>query len=192
MAAVSLAFRNMIRVFKEPASLELWVRSSDRFVLFKQYPICRFSGGLGPKTSQGDLQAPEGLYTIGPDQLNPRSRFYLSLNLGYPNAFEVARGFTGDSLMIHGNCVSIGCYAMGDQAIAEIYTAVHAALRSGQDAVSVQALPFPLDTENLARHARSPFYSHWLALSEAYLAFERTRLPPRVDITTLGYRITSP
>jgi len=180
-----------IRVFKEPPSLELWVRSSHQFVLFKQYPVCRFSGGLGPKTSEGDMQAPEGLYTIRAAQLNPRSRFYLSLNLGYPNVFEAARGWTGDSLMIHGNCVSVGCYAMGDQAISEIYTTVSEALRNGQDAVSVQALPFRLDPENLARHAQSPFVSHWQSLTEAYRAFERTRLPPRVDVTPSGYVITS-
>ena len=138
------------------------------------------------------MQASEGLYTVGLQQLNPRSRFYLSLNLGYPNVFEAARGWTGDSLMIHGNCVSIGCYAMGDAAIAEIYTIAREALRNGQDLVSVQALPFPLEPENLARHAHSPFISHWESLAEAYRAFERTRRPPRVDVTSYGYSITSP
>lgn len=181
-----------IRVFKEPPILELWARSARDFVLFKKYPICRFSGTLGPKTSEGDMQAPEGLYSIRSPQLNPRSRFYLSLNLGYPNPLETARGWTGDSLMIHGNCVSTGCYAMGDQAISEIYTAVSEALRNGQDAVSVQALPFPLEPANLARHGQSPFHSHWESLAEAYSAFERTRLPPRVDVTGRGYSITSP
>ncbi len=171
--------------------LELWVQASPHFVLFKQYPICRFSGALGPKTAEGDKQAPEGLYAIGPDQLNPHSRFYLSLNLGYPNAFEAGSGWTGDSLMIHGDCVSVGCYAMGDEAISEIYTIVREALGNGQETVSVQALPFRLEPENLARHVQSPFYSHWLVLAEAYRAFERTRVPPLVDVTPRGYFVTS-
>ena len=125
----SLGAPAFVRVFKQPATLELWVRSTERFVLFRTYPVCRVSGGLGPKTASGDFQAPEGLYALTLDQLNPRSRFYLSLNLGYPNAFEAARGWTGDALMIHGGCVSVGCYAMGDRAIAEIFTVVREALR---------------------------------------------------------------
>jgi murein L,D-transpeptidase YafK len=188
----SLGSPVFIRVFKEPPVLELWVRSRNQFVLFKKYPVCRFSGTLGPKTSEGDMQAPEGLYTIRAPQLNARSRFYLSLNLGYPNPVEAARGWTGNSLMIHGDCVSIGCYAMGDHAISEIYTAIDQALRNGQDAFSVQALPFPLETENLTKHAQSPFFSYWESLVEAYQTFERTRLPPQVDVSPRGYVITSP
>jgi murein L,D-transpeptidase YafK len=189
-AGSSLGAPAFIRVFKQPPSLELWVQASDAFVLFQRYPICRFSGGLGPKTTAGDLQAPEGLYSVGLDQLNPRSRFHLSLNLGYPNAFEAARGWTGDALMIHGDCVSIGCYAMGDAAISEIYTVVREALRNGQSAVSVQALPFRLDEENLGKHARSPFEAHWRALADAYQAFESTRVPPRVEVTPRAYVVT--
>jgi murein L,D-transpeptidase YafK len=188
----SLGSPVFIRIFKEPSVLELWVRSRSHFVLFKKYPVCRFSGTLGPKTSEGDMQAPEGLYSIHTPQLNPRSRFYLSMNLGYPNTLEAARGWSGDSLMIHGGCVSIGCYAMGDRAISEIYTAVDHALRNGQDGVSVQALPFPLDAENLAKHAHSPFISYWESLLEAYQTFDRTRLPPRVTVSPRGYVITSP
>lgn len=183
----SLGAPVFIRVFKQPAVLELWVRASREFVLFERYPICAFSGALGPKTTEGDRQAPEGLYAVRREQLNPRSRFYLSFDLGYPNVYEAARGFTGDALMIHGNCVSVGCYAMGDAAIAEIYTLVAEALRHGQDAVSVQALPFHLDEERVARHASSPFHAHWRSLTEAYRAFERTRIPPHVDVTPRGY-----
>lgn len=187
----SLGAPVFIRIFKEPPVLELWTRASREFMLFKTYPICRVSGTLGPKTREGDRQAPEGLYTVGLEQLNPTSRFYLSMNLGYPNQFEKARGWTGDSLMIHGGCVSVGCFAMGDDAIAEIYTAVHEALRSGQSAVSVQALPFPLDPPALALHADSPSYPHWQALAEAFQAFDRTHVPPTVAVTQDGYHVTS-
>ena len=185
----SLGSPAFIRIFKESRMLELWVRSSQRFVLFKKYPICRVSGGLGPKTTSGDLQAPEGLYALTESQLHPRSRFYLALNLGYPNAFEAARGFTGDALMIHGDCVSIGCYAMGDSAIAEIFTVVREALLAGQEAIPVQALPFPLTSENLARHETSRHREFWRSLEPAYRFFERDRIPPRVTPSSSGYLI---
>jgi len=188
----SLGSPVFIRVFKQPPVLELWARAAREFVLFRTYPVCRVSGTLGPKTREGDRQAPEGLYTVRLDQLNPKSRFYLALNLGYPNRFEAARGWTGDSLMIHGGCASIGCFAMGDDAIAEIYIAVHEALRAGQDAVSVQALPFPLDPGLLILHENSLFYPHWQELAKAYQAFERTRVPPTVAVTANGYELTSP
>lgn len=186
----SLGAPVFIRIFKEPPILELWARAPKEFVRFKQYPICRVSGTLGPKTTKGDLQAPEGLYTVGPNQLNPKSRFYLALNLGYPNALEAARGWTGNALMIHGGCVSIGCYAMGDDAIAEIYTAVAEALEAGQSSVSIQALPFPLDSRNLALHAGSPSSPYWRELVSAYEEFERTHIPPRIIITPQGYELT--
>src|SRR6187401_1287303 len=97
----SLGAPVLIRIFKQSKTLQLWLQAGDRFVLFRSYPICKLSGGLGPKTREGDQQAPEGLYQISLEQLNPRSRFYLSLNLGYPNAYEAAQGWTGDALMIH-------------------------------------------------------------------------------------------
>ncbi|MFZ5897228.1 MAG: 2-dehydro-3-deoxyphosphooctonate aldolase [Myxococcota bacterium] len=180
-----------MRIFKESKTLELWVESvsESRFVLFKKYPICRVSGGLGPKVASGDEQAPEGLYSVTQAQLNPRSRFYLAMNLGYPNAFEVARGWTGEALMIHGGCASIGCYAMGDAAIAEIFTVVREALRAGQPSVSVQALPFALTPENLATHGDAPHREYWQTLAPAYSSFETEHLPSRVRVTASGYRI---
>jgi murein L,D-transpeptidase YafK len=187
----SLGSPAFIRVFKESRVLELWVGASDRFVLFERYPICSFSGGLGPKTREGDKQAPEGLYRVGEDQLNPYSRYHLALNLGYPNAYESARAWTGDSLMVHGDCVSIGCYAMGDHAIAEIYTVVHQALEQGQEAVWVHAFPFALTEENLKRHAAAPFRPYWQSLVPAYEAFERNHMPPNVVVSTEGYTVGS-
>lgn len=185
----SLGAPVFIRIFKQPAVLELWARTPHEYALFKQYPICRVSGTLGPKTAQGDSQAPEGLYTVGLDQLNPRSRFYLALNLGYPNLFESTRGWTGSALMIHGACVSIGCYAMGDDAIAEIYTAVSAALHAGQESVPVHAFPFPLDEHHLAQHAQSPSYAYWQELVTAYRVFEHTHVPPRIVVSAQGYTV---
>lgn len=187
----SLGAPVLIRIFKQSRTLELWLQAKARFVLFRRYPICKLSGGLGPKTKEGDEQAPEGLYQIGFAQLNPRSRFHLSLNLGYPNTYEAAQGYTGDSLMIHGDCVSIGCYAMGDPAIREIYTLVRQALEHGQRAVPVHAFPFPLTDAALQKQRKSPHYEHWRALAPAFASFEREHIPPRVEVGPRGYRVVS-
>jgi len=185
----SLGSPAFVRIFKVPGTLELWAATPARYVLFRSYPICKFSGKLGPKTKDGDMQAPEGLYELTATQLNPRSRFYLSLNLGYPNAFETAHGWTGDALMIHGDCVSVGCYAMRDSAIAEIYTVVAEALAHGQDAVWVQALPFPLTSTELEQHADSQYAEYWRLLEPAYRYFETDHVPPRVTVSPAGYGI---
>ncbi|MBL8297980.1 MAG: murein L,D-transpeptidase [Rhodanobacteraceae bacterium] len=179
-----------VRIFKRENELELWMAGSDGgYRLFRTYPICRYSGELGPKRRQGDNQAPEGFYRVARGQLNPASRYHLAFNLGYPNAYERAQGYTGDFLMVHGNCVSIGCYAMGDAAIEEIYTLVDAALRAGQPAFQVHAFPFRLDDAALAAERHSAWFDFWSELKPGYDAFERTRRPPRVDVRNRRYHI---
>jgi murein L,D-transpeptidase YafK len=179
-----------LRIFKRESELELWVqpRAQGELKLFRTYPICAWSGRLGPKTREGDRQAPEGIYSIRRGQLNPRSQFHLSFNLGYPNAYERAQGWTGSALMVHGACVSIGCYAMTDPAIEEIYTLVDAALRAGQSAVPVHALPFRKDhssnIEDGGAHAEL-----WASLAEIDADFERHRQMPRVAVSASGYRL---
>lgn len=192
LAVIGLKFGApvFIRIFKREKLLELWMRAEDqRFVLFRSYPICTYSGQLGPKLRQGDYQAPEGFYRVSASQLNPRSQYHLSFNLGYPNAYDRAHGRTGDFLMVHGSCVSIGCYAMGDQAIEEIYTLVAAALEKGHSAFDVHAFPFQLTAANLAAEQRSPWHTFWSELKPAYDAFERARLPPRVSVRERRYVI---
>ena len=180
-----------VRVFKREAELELWLQGDDgRYALFKRYPVCTYSGSLGPKRKQGDNQAPEGFYRVARGQLNPRSQFHLAFNLGYPNTFDRAHGYTGDFLMVHGNCVSIGCYAMGDAAIEEIYSLVDAALAAGQGAVEVHALPFRLETASLQAERASPWFDFWSQLKAGYDAFERTHRPPHIDVAHLSYRVT--
>jgi murein L,D-transpeptidase YafK len=171
-----------VRIFKDPAELELWVDAGASYELFRRYPICAYSGGLGPKLREGDRQSPEGFYRVARGQLNPRSRYHLAFNLGFPNAYERARGWTGSFLMVHGACASIGCYAMGDAAIEEIYTAVQAALDAGDEAVPVHVFPFALTDEELARRAGSRWMSFWEELRPAYEAFEKRRVPPRVRV----------
>jgi murein L,D-transpeptidase YafK len=177
----------LMRIFKETGELEVWLQAGKQFRLFKTYKICYFSGKLGPKTKEGDLQSPEGFYSVTPQQLNPNSRFHLAFNLGYPNAYDRAYQRTGDALMVHGNCVSIGCYAMTDKQIEEIYTIAAAALNAGQASFQVQALPFHLTNHHLALHQDAQWLTFWQNLKVGYDAFEKTKIPPKVSVKNKQY-----
>ena len=154
-----------IRIFKEESELEVWKQRSDgRFYHFKTYPICNWSGDLGPKVKQGDKQAPEGFYRVARHQMNPNSQFYLAFNLGFPNAYDRANNRTGDFLMIHGKCKSAGCYAMTDALIEEIYALARESFIGGQEMIHVDAFPFRMTQANLDRHKSNPHYSFWLTM----------------------------
>ena len=132
----------MIRVYKESSELEVWKRTrSGRYALLKTYPICKWSGTLGPKIKQGDYQSPEGFYDVTPALLNPQSSYHLSFNTGFPNKFDQAHARTGTYLMIHGDCLSVGCYAMTDDGIKEIYALARETFRGGNAAFQLQLLP---------------------------------------------------
>lgn len=178
-----------VRVFKASDELEVWVDTGERHQLLHTWPICTWSGALGPKLRQGDGQAPEGFYQVGPGQLNPASNYHLAFNLGYPNAFDRAHGRTGDYLMVHGNCVSIGCYAMGDAAIEEIYTLIAAALAHGQAQVPVHIFPFRMDAGWEQAHADSEWLPFWQQLAAGYRAFEADPRPPRIRVIDGAYRV---
>ncbi len=169
-----------IRLFKEDAELELWVQKGPRFELFKTYPICNFSGALGPELQEGDGQSPEGIYHVTREALNPNSRFHLSFNLGFPNAFDRAHDRTGSFLMVHGNCVSVGCYAMTDPLIEEIYVLVDAALSAGQAWVPVHAFPFRMNDARLTKATGSPWFEFWQQLATVHNAFETSHQIPDV------------
>jgi murein L,D-transpeptidase YafK len=188
-AGVSSGDPVFVRVFKEEAELEVWMRSpgAGPFTRVKVYPICSYSGTLGPKTREGDGQAPEGFYTVGKSQLNPYSSYHLSFNLGYPNRFEQAQGWTGSYLMVHGSCVSIGCYAMTNDGIEEIYALVQAAIDRGHGPVPVHVFPFRFTPAQDARIATSPHRDFWLQLKAGFDAFERTGVPPRVRVRERRY-----
>jgi murein L,D-transpeptidase YafK len=177
-----------VRIFKEESELEVWKLKDDgRFYHFKTYPICNWSGELGPKTVQGDKQAPEGFYTITPKQMNPNSAFHLAFNMGYPNAFDRAHKRTGDALMVHGKCKSAGCYAMTDALIEEIYAIAREALAGGQDGFQAHAFPFRMNIANLARHASHPAAPFWATLKEGYDYFEATRQLPNIAVCEKRY-----
>ncbi|MGO4666807.1 L,D-transpeptidase family protein [Bosea sp. 2RAB26] len=169
----------LVRLFKQESELEVWKRDrSGQYALLKTYPMCRWSGQLGPKKREGDRQAPEGFYTVTADLMNPRSQFYLSFNLGYPNALEQAQGYTGSALMVHGACTSAGCYAMTDEGVTEIYGLAREAFAGGQRSFQVQALPFRMTPQNMARHRNNPNIAFWRNLKEGSDHFEATKQPP--------------
>jgi murein L,D-transpeptidase YafK len=178
----------LMRVFKEEAELEVWKQDdSGRFALLQTYPICRWSGELGPKFKTGDRQAPEGFYTITPGLMNPDSSQYLAINTGFPNAYDRANSRTGAFLMIHGGCSSAGCYAMTDEQIAEIYALARESFSGGQASFQLQAYPFRMTPANMARHRDSPHMVFWKMIKEGYDHFEVTRLEPQVDVCEKRY-----
>ncbi|QWG23244.1 murein L,D-transpeptidase [Bradyrhizobium sediminis] len=178
----------LVRIFKQEAELEVWKQDrSGRFALLKTYPICRWSGDLGPKVREGDRQAPEGFYSITPAQMNPQSSFYLSFNTGYPNAFDKALGRTGSQLMVHGDCSSRGCYAMTDEQIAEIYSLGRESFFGGQRAFQLQAYPFKMTPINMAKHRNNPNMPFWKMIKQGYDHFEVTRQEPKVEFCEKKY-----
>ncbi|MGA2289438.1 L,D-transpeptidase family protein [Bradyrhizobium sp.] len=178
----------LVRLFKQEAELEVWKQNrSGRFDLLKTYPICRWSGDLGPKVREGDRQAPEGFYSITPAQMNPQSAYYLSFNTGYPNAYDKALGHTGSELMVHGDCSSRGCYAMTDEQIAEIYSLGRESFFGGQRAFQFQAYPFRMTPLNMAKHRNNPNMPFWKMIKEGYDHFDVTRQEPKVDFCEKKY-----
>ncbi len=178
----------LVRVFKEEAELEVWKQdTTGRFQILKTYPICRWSGDLGPKWWEGDRQTPEGFYRVTPELMNPHSNYYLSINIGYPNSFDKANKRDGSLLMIHGDCWSVGCFAMTDEQISEIYSLARDSFQGGQPSFQVQAYPFRLTPANLARHRNNRNLAFWKMLKIGNDHFEATHLEPKVDVCNRRY-----
>ena len=177
-----------IRIFKEDSELEVWkARADGRYVHVKTFPICNWSGALGPKQTLGDHMSPEGFYGLSRDSLKPDSSFHLALNIGYPNALDRALGRNGDFIMVHGKCLSVGCFAMGDEGIEEVYAFARDALAGGQDKVPVHIFPFRMNDANMALHLGHTASGSWAPLKEAYDDFESSRQVPQVSACSKHY-----
>ncbi len=177
----ALGDRAHVRIYKREHLLEVWMQSGEgRYRLFRSYEICKYSGGLGPKLAEGDRQAPEGFYRVARAQLNPNSRHHLSFNIGFPNAFDRELGRTGSALMVHGGCTSVGCYAMTDAQIDEIYAVMEAALEAGQREVDVSIFPFRMTETALQASAGSDWSPFWRNLKQGADLFDATGVPPKV------------
>jgi murein L,D-transpeptidase YafK len=178
----------LARIFKEEAELEIWKKNRDgEYALLKTYPICKWSGDLGPKKKEGDRQAPEGFYAITPGQMNPNSSYYLAFNTGFPNAYDRAMGYTGSQLMVHGDCSSRGCYAMTDEQIQEIYALARESFFGGQKAFQLQAYPFRMTAMNMAKHRNNSNFAFWKMLKEGYDHFNATHQEPKVAVCEKRY-----
>ena len=179
-----------IRIYKKESELEIWKQKEDGlFYPFKSYPICNWSGKLGPKLKQGDKQAPEGFYRVSKGAMNPNSQFHLSFNLGYPNQYDRSLRRTGAHLMVHGDCKSAGCYAMTDALMEEIYALVREAFDGGQKHFDVHAYPFRMTTKNMELHKRSRWIKFWRDLKKGHDEFEMTRIPPVVRVCERRYHV---
>ncbi|MBB3996243.1 L,D-transpeptidase family protein [Aureimonas pseudogalii] len=178
----------LVRLYKEESELEVWKQKTDgSFALLKTYPICAWSGKLGPKKVEGDRQAPEGFYNIGAGQLNPASNYHLALDIGYPNVYDKANGFTGEHLMVHGSCNSSGCYAMDDWQVEELYALARKAFEGGQRSFQFQAMPFRMTPKNMARHRNSEHYAFWKMLKDGSDRFDLTKKPVAVGVCEKRY-----
>lgn len=183
---VALGAPVFMRIFKSDSKLELWLKKGARYIRFASYPICRWSGRLGPKLREGDGQSPEGFYTVSLRQLNPNSRWHRSFNLDFPNALDRARGHTGSYVTVHGGCESRGGYAMTDRVMDEIWHLVSAALAGGQPRFHVHIFPFRMTERNLRRQPRE-WRAFWSGLKRGYDLFERSQVPPNVSVCRRRY-----
>ncbi len=186
-AGFELGSKLYLRIFKKERLLEAWLEKNGRFQLFKTYPICTWSGRLGPKIREGDYQSPEGFYFLKPNSMNPSSSFHLSFNLGFPNAYDRSKGRTGSYLMIHGNCVSVGCYAMTDGVIEKLWVLTASAFRSGQPFIRVHIFPFRMTDRNMDAYAGSRWYRFWENLRQGHDLFHATGRPPNTIVRNRRY-----
>ncbi len=178
----------LIRTYKKESELEIWKMKADgRYALLKTYPMCRWSGQLGPKTHEGDRQVPEGFYSITPAQMNPNSAYYLSFNVGYPNAYDRALGRDGGSIMVHGICSSAGCFSMTDPQIGEIYALTREGFSGGQREIQMQSYPFRMTAENLAKYRLDQNIGFWKQLKEGSDNFEVTQQEVKVGVCDKHY-----
>ena len=191
LAAVGLEFGDpvFLRAFKAENELELFVRNraTGKFVLFRTYPIAAASGALGPKMREGDGQVPEGFYFVPPAAMKPDSQFHLAFNIGYPNEYDRVHDRTGSVIMVHGNRVSIGCLAMTDEKIEEIYTLCAAAHTGGQPYFRIHIFPFRMTDERIGTSADSRWKDFWKNLQEGYDFFEKDRVPPELSVVAGRY-----
>ena len=183
-----------IRVFKQEKVLEVWTfaASDSNFKKVRDYAICRTSGNLGPKRREGDLQIPEGFYHI--DRFNPKSSFYLSLGINYPNRSDQILGKKGDlggDIFLHGGCVTVGCIPITDDYIKEVYWLAAQATSNGQAKIPVHIFPTKLDIDKIKQlkkkyATQETLIKFWENLQTGYQWFEKHRNLPKISVNSDG------
>ena len=179
--------------YKELDRLDLFSKSKkqEQYKLIQQYQICARSGKLGPKKVEGDKQVPEGFYHI--NRFNPKSKFYLSLGLNYPNAFDAAHNYTGSDIFIHGKCETVGCLPMTDEYMKEIYLYALWAKDSGQQDIPVYIFPFEMTEKNMLTYkvqVDDETYAFWENMQQGYLLFHETKKELAFTIVENKYQFT--
>jgi len=187
-----------LRGFKLEKELQLWIKHKDSatYNLFKTYDFCVLSGGLGPKTAQGDMQVPEGHYYI--DRFNAWSTFHLSLGINYPNQADKrlnGNGNLGGDIFIHGDCVSIGCIPITNTNIEELYILAVEARNNGQRRIPVHIFPFKMNEPNMADAMLmirdDKLRSFWKNLKLGFQWFENNKAVPKVSVSSAGEYVYS-
>ena len=183
-----------IRVFKSDKIMELWAKFKGRknYELIKEFAICTSSGIPGPKRMEGDMQVPEGFYSIS--HFNPESNFYLSLGINYPNASDrilADKMHPGGAIYIHGNCVTIGCIPITDEKIKELYIYAVEARNNGQSQIPVSIFPCRMDDKPFLKfkmeHAASVnLFGFWGNLKQGYDFFQIHKYLPKISVQRTG------
>lgn len=172
----------LLRIFKASSELELWLAKDGRFERFSSYPICKWRGVLGPKLWEGDRQSPEGFYSFDEEGLRWQGHWFRAFDINYPNAYDRAHGRTGSGILIHGACSSIGCFAMTDLVIDEMFDLVTAAFAAGQERIQVQVFPFRMSSGNLERFGKLGWSEFWGDLKPASDLLDATGIAPRIGV----------
>lgn len=178
-----------IRIFKAESQLEIWLRQGSKYVLFETYPICNWSGSLGPKLAEGDKQNPEGFYSVTWRQMRRLGRWPKSINIAFPNRYDRAHKRTGSYILLHGGCSSVGCFAMTNPVMDEIFLLAKQAMKHGQKRFQLHIFPFRLSDRNMAIFAQNKWFGFWQNLKQGYDNFERTRVPPRISVCGKRYLV---
>ena len=182
LAAKGLTYGTPVHLmaFKESKELEIWLEEDGghKFRHFATLPICAFSGDLGPKLREGDRQTPEGFYNLRHEFLHPSSAYHLAIDIGFPNSLDRSLGRTGSLIELHGACQSIGCYAMGNSGIEEIYLLVEQSFMRGVRRATFAAYPFRPTPERLAAERDHIWFEFWENIAGSYTKFMDLRRPP--------------
>jgi murein L,D-transpeptidase YafK len=182
------SLRLYMRAFKTEKKIELWGKNicDSTYTLIKEISICEISGEIGPKRRSRDLQVPEGFYTI--NELNPYSKYYLSMKINYPNASDSIRGVKGrlgNLIYIHGGCESSGCIAINDDKIKELFIYCIEAYNAGQENINITIYPAKLEDKTYNRliagySKNKDKVSLWGDLKKSYDLFNHKKVPPMV------------
>lgn len=184
-------FELYFRIFKLEKEFEVWVKNKkdDKYTLLKNISICASSGDLGPKRKQGDYQVPEGFYEIA--TFNPNSSYHLAMKINYPNQSDKLKKTAADAggdIMIHGNCVTIGCIPLQNDPVEEVYVLATEA-KNKNNAINIAIYPCRFNEKNkqlLTKNYSEEKNKFWETLKKPYSYFDKNNTLPKITISKTG------